>query len=566
MQKDAYTTRKIQSQLDSVEKQLHTLKDHISPSVRTHTSYTYILFASLGTLGDQAEVVYTAHHHFHTAVSELLRRIEVHSKKRSIIFPWIKIDTVSQVKPIAISSLQDSVSSCKNNYFKYGISFDKSFDHAFLEQEINGNVFIQENNTGQKHWNDKAVNDYLLKRVWNRPLHPFQLSDYKDQTVFLFDTVSVLIEQMATIRLEHHSHRNGIRPIRHRERHIDTLIQCGTNHLRDRVQPNGKFDYAIYAAGSRSRTSYNLIRHADAIHSLADGYRWKRTVQQDDPALLEKMKTALDYLLTYKVKKNESTALIEREKTNVLYSLGATAAAIIAIANYQSLTGDDQYLRAAEELANGLLTLQNKSGSFLNITAKQHQAGYDAKAVYSLLRLFQLDNNPKWLEKSKLAFEHFINRRAQPAPNHWLSYAVYEMTCIIPDQRYFAMKLKSIQKRLTDMKGNAAPSPTQLQILLCARKLIDRMQQIQLDHLLRGFDLQSLEDTIHARADQQRIGFFYPEVAMYMKNPSLIAGSFFSRQHGYRVRIDDLQHNISAYYLYAQYYLTDQDRQSLIPS
>ncbi|MFP7170256.1 hypothetical protein [Terribacillus sp. 7520-G] len=436
---------------------------------------------------------------------------------------------------------------------------------AFLEQEINGNSFIQEE-SNSNFWDEIAVNTYLFKRVWNRPLSPFQLKEYKGRTVYLFDTVSAFIEPNTIIRLQKNHHKSSIRPIRHLDRHIDTLIQCSTNHLKNRVQPDGKFDYGMYAVGSKPITSYNLIRHADAIHSLAEGYRWKSTLHQYDYQLLLKMKAALHYLLTFKAEKDHETVLIEKNPQNQLFSLGATAAAITAIADYQSLTGDEQYLELAERMANGLLMLQNKSGSFLNITAKQHPAGYDAKAAYALLRLFQLDHMPKWLDGSKLAFEHFINRKAQPALNHWLSYAVYEMTGIIPDRRYFDIELDGIQKRLDAMKGKSFPSPTYLQDLICARQLIDRMQQLHMDHLLRGFDLKNLEDTIHSRADQHRAGFFYPEIAMYMEKPGSVVGSFFNRQHGYRVRIDDLQHNISAYCLYAQYYLTDWQEQSLIPS
>ncbi|RRJ24689.1 poly(glycerol-phosphate) alpha-glucosyltransferase, partial [Pseudomonas aeruginosa] len=57
-------------------------------------------------------------------------------------------------------------------------------------------------------------------------------------------------------------------------------------------------------------------------------------------------------------------------------------------------------------------------------------------------------------------------------------------------------------------------------------------------------------DTIHLRADYQRIGYFYPELAMYFKNPQRILGSFFVKDQGYRVRIDDIEHFLSGYVQY----------------
>ena len=49
-------------------------------------------------------------------------------------------------------------------------------------------------------------------------------------------------------------------------------------------------------------------------------------------------------------------------------------------------------------------------------------------------------------------------------------------------------------------------------------------------------------------------GYFYPEYAMYMENPSRILGAFMVREDGYRTRIDDVQHCIGGYYLYYKNY------------
>jgi len=68
------------------------------------------------------------------------------------------------------------------------------------------------------------------------------------------------------------------------------------------------------------------------------------------------------------------------------------------------------------------------------------------------------------------------------------------------------------------------------------------------------FNVQDLVDAIAVRANRQLSGYFYPELAMYMANPQRILGSFMMRNDKFRVRIDDVQHNIGGFYLYWKNY------------
>ena len=80
-------------------------------------------------------------------------------------------------------------------------------------------------------------------------------------------------------------------------------------------------------------------------------------------------------------------------------------------------------------------------------------------------------------------------------------------------------------------------------MLMATYKLIQKAKETGFEHIVQHLiDEQQLIDVIYTRADYQRVGFFYPEVAMYFKNPSRILGSFFIKHHGYRVRIDDIEH------------------------
>ena len=69
-----------------------------------------------------------------------------------------------------------------------------------------------------------------------------------------------------------------------------------------------------------------------------------------------------------------------------------------------------------------------------------------------------------------------------------------------------------------------------------------------------GFDQEMFLKTIYRRADRMLNGYFYPGVAMYMENPQRIVNTFMVRHDGFRVRIDDVQHNIGGYSLFYKNY------------
>lgn len=92
-------------------------------------------------------------------------------------------------------------------------------------------------------------------------------------------------------------------------------------------------------------------------------------------------------------------------------------------------------------------------------------------------------------------------------------------------------------------------------MLMAGYKMVDLMKEKDLQHIIdEHLDEEMFNKTIEKRVEYQRSGHFYPEVAMYFKNPENILGSFFIKHHGYRVRIDDVQHYISGYIQYLKYY------------
>ena len=96
--------------------------------------------------------------------------------------------------------------------------------------------------------------------------------------------------------------------------------------------------------------------------------------------------------------------------------------------------------------------------------------------------------------------------------------------------------------------------------LMSSFELYDRMGQHGMSTY--GYDADELLTGIKIRVARQLNGFFYPEYAMYMANPQRILNTFMLREKSFRVRIDDVQHNIGGYYLYWKNYdrLTDYQK------
>src|SRR5699024_12392897 len=89
---------------------------------------------------------------------------------------------------------------------------------------------------------------------------------------------------------------------------------------------------------------------------------------------------------------------------------------------------------------------------------------------------------------------------------------------------------------------------------MAAYKLVNKIKHLGKSHLLEYIDEHQLESTIDHRAEYQRVGYFYPEQAMYMKQPSLILNGFFIRHHSFRVRIDDVEHYLSGSCQYLHFF------------
>jgi hypothetical protein len=177
---------------------------------------------------------------------------------------------------------------------------------------------------------------------------------------------------------------------------------------------------------------------------------------------------------------------------------------------------------------------------------------YDGECTFALTRLYSLTKEQKWLDAACKAIDHFIAEDYTQYRDHWVAYSLNEVTKYVDRQDYYDFALANATNNYERILGRARTYPTNLELLISSFETWQRMVDKGID--TGDFEVQDLVDAIAARANRQLSGYFYPEQAMYMQNPQRILGSFMMRNDKFRVRIDDVQHNIGGFYLYWKNY------------
>lgn len=513
-----------------------------------------VLFLSIGNPKIRARVHKVIDTHLDKAIDKVRRKAIQLVQKNHLDPGWIKIDLVTNIQNFTFEALEHQLAKTRRNYFRSGIAFDNEFRQAFLEQELNGNAMIRSVNKGPLKLNEKNINHYL--KTNSSQTLPFMKQLYKNKEVFTFQTKAVFIDRNKTnvLALKTGELTNGIRKITDIKKEVKSLIKGSTYFLTDQVKEDGQFEYGYFSAFAKRINTYNILRHSSSLYAMAEGYE---LIQ--DEKIIKKVKDGIDYAIREAlVYQDEDTAFMVDHANKKEIKLGSNATAILAMAKYMEVTQSDIYLKEAQSLARGIIKMKTISGGFVHvlaypsfeIEALNRIIYYEGEAVFALLRLYALDNKSEWLEESQKSLDYFIKNDYWKHHDHWLSYAANEITDYLPKDEYFTFGLQNCSGRLDFIYNRDTTYPTFLELTMAAYKLVGKIKQLGKDHLLDEIDETYLIETIDHRAEYQRVGYFYPEVAMYMKNPSLILHGFFIRHHSLRVRIDDVEHYLSGYCQY----------------
>lgn len=460
---------------------------------------------------------------------------------------WVKADVVYLSEEISAQELSQALKSSRPEFFRYGLAFDAGYETALLEAELNGaKIYDYEENPGVDL---EYLNKYLEKA--ERPAVSALPESYT-----VFQCIGWLCDEGDEVHLLRASGLDyGRRELAVDGEAAKELIMNASAFLVKQLKEDGSFVYGYYPRFDREIENYNIVRHASTLWSLICRYRLA-----PDDVLAEQIERAIGYMLTQVKYDDAGRAYLYEAKADEI-KLGGCGMAVVAMTEYMDAFGNEKYMEECRALGEGILSMMDQeTGEYYHVlngdfTQKERlrTVYYDGEATFALCRLYSLTGEERWLEAAKSAVEHFIAADYTQYKDHWVAYSMNEITKHVTDEpRYYQFALENAQRNLEEIRDRDTTYHTYLELLMATFEVYDRM--LENGGKATGFDMELFLETVAERVDRQLNGYFFPEYAMYMANPDRVVDTFMVRHDGYRVRIDDVQHNIGGLYLYYKNY------------
>lgn len=353
----------------------------------------------------------------------------------------------------------------------------------------------------------------------------------------------------------------------------DSLLQAavlGGDYLINAMYPDGKFIYEQNPrTGSRSH-DYNILRHAGTTYAILEVYEIT-----GEERFLKGAEKALEYLKTtiFPCESNlpNTSCVVE----NGQVKLGGNALAVIAMAKYTAVTSDKQYVPVMQSLARWMKGTMGRYGKF-KVHKQMYPEGhtynfessyYPGEALLGFNRLYAIDGDSTWLDAAEKGAKWLINIRDMNKSredldhDHWLLYALRDLYRYRPDPLYLkhAFRITEAilykQRQEPDPENPAwtgsyytpprsTPTATRTEGLVSAYHMAHSINDtVQANQILKGIEL-GIKFELLTQCDTEKSKNF--------RNPSRALGGFFESLDVYNIRIDYVQHNISAILGYHQ--------------
>jgi len=350
------------------------------------------------------------------------------------------------------------------------------------------------------------------------------------------------------------------------EQDIIESTRLAAYYLLRVMDSKGKFTYIYDPIKDRSKGGYNMLRHAGTIFSMLQYYE-----ETGDEEVLKGAQRAIKYMLskvkTFRKNGEEMACLVEGDYVK----LGGNGLAVLSLAKYMEATGDNRYMPLVKKMGEWMVSVQDESGRFFvhkqvfpeGEVSDFRSVYYPGEAIFALAVLGRLDgeNSDKWLEAAERGARYIIEIRdgkkqdIELPHDHWLLYGMDELSRSGRDKEGIFLKHAL---RLARIISNAqykdsyypdwiggfgknprsTPAATRMEGIGAAYRMAKRAGlEEEAKDILRTFRLGG------GFLLRMQIG---PSWAMHLKNPSRSIGGVRRSFSNFEIRIDYVQHNLSA--------------------
>jgi hypothetical protein len=507
-----------------------------------------IVFLSLGDARGPARVFRGAGEGLRAALDSAL--VRARSTGEDTGRTWRKVDVVADVESFADVGLR---SRLRLDRGIDGVAFERASGIAFLPDEVL--AWGLAGNSGALE--PERIAAYLSLSGPDLGSAFTRLAASPRVTTYRFTTTSLFIDGEQAIPL-FRGHRlfSDLAAA-----DLDSAAAAGGRYLVGALHEVGRFSYSYFPKSGTTRTEYNILRHAGTAYAMLEVYE-----VTGDKEIREAARRALEYLIAFTkpfASAGETLACVVDDGDA---NLGANGLACLAIAKYIEVTGDRQWLPLLRRLAGWMRAVQSYDGAFR--VHKQtfprgpsdgvRSAYYDGEALFALVRVFELDHDPVWLDCAERGARYLIETAESsdstwaPGADHWLLYSLNELYPhrrrpeFLRHARRLATAIIESQNRERDVEDwygsyNKPPRSTPAAARsegLCAAWWLERKFG---DKAMAERILEAIRLGVAFQLQCQ----FRPESAMYLDAPDRALGGFHETLTDYEIRIDFVQHNIS---------------------
>lgn len=345
---------------------------------------------------------------------------------------------------------------------------------------------------------------------------------------------------------------------------LTAAARSGGDYLVRVQRPDGSFHYYYNAAEDRfEQRTYNIVRHAGTAISLLELYSSTRDIR-----FLNAGRRAVRFLET------RFRPAPGRDAMYVLdfdgkAKLGANGLALLALTKLLDLDPKSTARAKAQRLANLILMLQRKDGSFHtryrlrpNDPPGIASLYYPGEAILGLARLYGVTRDKRLLAAARRGADFLIaSQRAMHTlpPDAWLMQAFEALYNIGHEKSYaehaLALAAAMVAEQYTDedtegYAGGFGPGPPR--VTPAASRAEGLVAAYRIAQSTGDARASSIATALKASARFQLTKQFTSENNASARNPARAAGGFFEGSTASWVRIDFVQHNISSLLSIAQ--------------